>query len=499
MSKEKNYELLKNKNILILGYQKSGKEISKLSSRLGANLIIYDEKIMEDEFVKIFNSPKDIDWEKIDFVITSPGISLEKEIVKKAYEHKKEVIGEIEFAYRHSKGKIFGITGTNGKTTTTTLLGKIMSEHSKNTVVVGNIGNPFAKECDKTNDETNIIIELSSYQLETIKEFRPNISAIVNINEDHLVRHKTMDKYMECKFNIAKNQGVGDYMILNIDNDYTINYLLDHLINEDISVIWFSTILSKLEMIKKVKQIEEKRYNKYIKNKGFSNKKEKEEWILEYGEKFKEIEYIYHEDWDVFLHLNSSDTDIQLVKKENIKLLGLHNLENIMIASCMAKLGGASVSEINKVISKFEGVEHRIEFVAEKNQIKYYNDSKATNPDATIKAVLAMNRPTALLLGGSDKKVSFKPLAKELTENIKYIYAYGDSQEQIIKDLTYYNKKVIKADNLLDAFNKARLVVKLGENILLSPACASFDEFNNFEERGEFFKKLVAEIKEEKK
>lgn len=495
-----NIKALENKRVLVVGYGKSGQEVSNLVNYLGGEVVVYDEgtNIQVYDYIKeVYNNVEDIDFSKIDLTVLSPGVPLDKEVVKKSFKNRVETIGEVELAYRYSQGEIIGITGTNGKTTTTTLIGKILKENNSNSFVVGNIGTPFTKMCTDLNEESKTVIELSSYQLETIKEFRVKVAAILNLTEDHMIRHKTMEEYRRCKFNILKNQSIGDYTILNADDKLLMEYLTTNdEISEDINVILFSTTKKEQELLEFSNEINEKRYRNYLEKRGFGNKKEKEEWKNDYKNIIKSNNIVYSKTGNIYLKLDENESEIELAKGENIKLLGLHNLENIMVAVISTYLVGIKTKIINKVLSNFYGVEHRIEFVDEINDVRYYNDSKATNPDATINAVLAMNRPTTLLLGGSDKQISFKSLAKKINSNIKIIYAYGESQEQIIKDLEYYNKKVLKADNMKDALDKAIKNIKKGENILLSPACASFDEFKNFEERGERFKEYIKEYKE---
>ena len=296
--------------------------------------------------------------DKYDMLILSPGISIHKPVAKAFYDRKKPVWGEIELAAHFAKGKIAAITGTNGKTTTTALVGSILREYYKSVFVVGNIGIPFTSVALDTTEDSVIVAEMSSFQLETIETFRPRVSAILNITPDHLNRHHTMEAYIAAKENIAKNQTEEDTCVLNYEDAVTRQF--------------GETLKAKVLY--------------------FSSQRILEEGIYLDGEK-------------IVLSLNGEKTEICTVNELNI--LGTHNHENAMAAAAMAAAYGVPVEIIRKTLKEFQGVEHRIEFVAEKDGVVYYNDSKGTNPDAAIKGIQAMNRPTVLIGGGYDKDSAY--------------------------------------------------------------------------------------------
>lgn len=495
------YGYLKDKIVLTVGYGISGKKISELVKRQSGTTYIFDNNkdvVVDKNYVdKTYSNPDEILWKEINVVVLSPGVPLDTDIVLKAKENGVEVIGEIEFAYRYSKGTILGITGTNGKTTTTQILGNICKHNEKGKeYTLGNIGEPFTAVADKLENEDVVALELSSFQLETIKDFRPKISAVLNITEDHLNRHKTMKNYVNAKFNICKNQSEGDYIILNIADEYIIDYVTNNYISPDLRIIWFSAKLNKEEIEAKIEETSKKMYDYILSHTDFSDEKAIKEFKSNYASKYMIKRYTYESDGNILLFDDELDLkDIKLVSKENIHVPGKHNVENIMVASIASYYYGITIENIEDSVSNFYGVEHRIEYIGEKNGVKYYNDSKATNPDAAVIGVKAMNRPTIVLLGGSDKKVSFDILAKTILESdVKESIVYGECKEDIIASLKKYNAKIILATNMQDAFNKAVSDAKEGDTILLSPGCASFDEFKGYEQRGEFFKKLYKEL-----
>lgn len=492
-------KLLEGKTVLAVGYGKSGKATSELTKELGGETIVYDANPnleVDRNYVKeVYSEVDEIPFDKIELTVVSPGVPVESEVVQKSFKSGVETIGEIEFGYRYSKGEILAITGTNGKTTTTTLLGEISKKAGKDTKVVGNIGNTFTKPENvlETKEDTKIIMEISSFQLETIKEFRPKISAIINLTEDHLNRHKTMERYVHCKFKITENQGYGDYLILNADDIETVEYVKNTILPDGLEIVWvISTARSEKDARERIDKINAQRLKFYDQNKGFGNREEKDEWLKENISYFENHKFVYTDHDNIYINIDGEKNN--LLDRKNVRLLGLHNLEDIMFATTMAYIDGIDVASINEAVSEFYGVEHRIEFVRELNGIKYYNDSKATNPDAAIKAIVAMDRPTILMLGGVDKKVSFKELAKMLTPNIKHIIVYGECREVIASDLKYYNKTYVKVDTFDQAFEKAISFREPGYNLLFSPGCASFDEFKGYEQRGNYFKDLVNKL-----
>ena len=351
-----------------------------------------------------------------------------------------------QLAHRHRKVigcPIIGITGTNGKTTTTSLLGEIMKNYAQSSFVVGNIGNPYTSIALQTREDSVIVAEMSSFQLETIQTFRPRVSAILNITPDHLNRHHTMEAYIEAKENIAKNQTEKDTCVLNYEDDVT------RAFGENIKskVLYFSS-----------------------------------QRILEEG--------IYLENGQIVLAMNGEKTPVCHVDELNI--LGTHNHENAMAAAGMAAAYGVPVDVIRRTLKEFQGVEHRIEYVAEKNGVVYYNDSKGTNPDAAIKGIQAMNRPTVLIGGGYDKDSAYDEWIDSFDGKVKKLVLLGATRDKIAETARAHGFEDIEmADTFEEAFAKCVENAKPGDAVLLSPACASWGMFKNYEERGDKFKELV--------
>ena len=354
--------------------------------------------------------------------------------------------GEIELAYEAGKGEVLAITGTNGKTTTTSLLGQIMKNYTENTYVVGNIGNPYTSVALETTEDSVIVAEMSSFQLETIETFRPRVSAILNITPDHLNRHHTMEAYIAAKENIAKNQTEEDTCVLNYEDAVTRQF--------------GETLKAKVLY--------------------FSSQRILEEGIYLDGEK-------------IVLSLNGEKTEICTVNELNI--LGTHNHENAMAAAAMAAAYGVPVEIIRKTLKEFQGVEHRIEFVAEKDGVVYYNDSKGTNPDAAIKGIQAMNRPTVLIGGGYDKDSAYDEWINAFDGKVKKLVLIGATREKIAQTAEKLGfHEIVMADTFEEAFEKCVEYAEPGDAVLLSPACASWGMFKNYEQRGDKFKELVNQL-----
>jgi len=445
---------LKNKKILIIGMARSGVAVAKVLNKFGAYIIMNDLKNVEQlrnlvddvkPYVNEFVLGSHIDnFNNIDLVVLSPGVPLYIDPVKKAKLHNIEVIGELELAYRLIEGKFVGITGTNGKTTTTTLIGLIFENAKLHSHIVGNIGLPVISKVFDSKKETYLITEISSFQLETTYEFTPKVAAILNITPDHLNRHKTFEEYIRVKKKIFMNQTENDYLILNFDNEITKKIGME--IN-NINIIYFS-------LTKKIKN------GVYITNNQ--------------------------------IIVNDNDEEIIICSVEDIKILGNHNLENIMAATAISYYSKVDVEVIAKSLKEFNGVEHRIEFVRELNGVKYYNDSKGTNPDATIKAVEAMKDKIVLIAGGMDKGSDFKKMVKSFNGNVKELILFGETKEMIKNEANKYSDcNIIMVENLKDAVEFSFELALSGEVVLLSPACASWDMYESFEHRGREFKELV--------
>ena len=449
-----------NKNFLVAGAGKSGIGAIRLLLRNGIKPCLFDEnkkneinkdylyQQIKDNSVDIFLGEFHTNILKnIDILVLSPGIPTDSNFVKKAKEKNIKIIGEIELAYYFEKGKIAAITGTNGKTTTTSLVGEIIKYSNENTFIVGNIGFPYTDIADSTSEKTVSVIEVSSFQLDTIESFKPNVSAILNLTPDHLDRHYTFENYIKSKFNIAKNQNQ-EICVLNYDDQ-------EILKNQEIingQHVFFSL---KTQLDKGV----------FVKNNSIVIKENKE------------------------------SSDKVVMDLSEIKILGEHNILNVLAAVAVCFYMGVSIETIRKVTSEFMGVEHRIEYVATINGVNYYNDSKGTNVDAAIKAIKAMERKTYLIGGGYDKAADYTDWIKSFDGKVIELLLIGQTKDKIASCATELGfKNIVKFEKLEEAVDYCKKNGKAGQAVLLSPACASWGMFNNFEERGNIFKKLVKEI-----
>ena len=446
---------VKGKKVLVFGLGISGIGAGQILERHGAEVIMYDgnQKLTEEKIKKqlgedssakivIGDFPEEV-LENLDMTVLSPGVPTDLPVIEKMREQGITVIGEVELAYQFGKGDVLAITGTNGKTTTTTLLGEIMKNYQEDVFVVGNIGTPYTTAVEKMTDNTITVAEMSSFQLESIVDFRPRVSAILNFTPDHLNRHHTMEAYVNAKKNIAKNQTEDDYCILNYEDRLTREF------GEEIkaNVLYFSS-----------------------------------QRILEEG--------IYLENGQIVLAMNGEKTPVCHVDELNI--LGTHNHENAMAATGMAAAYGVPVDVIRRTLKEFQGVEHRIEYVAEKNGVVYYNDSKGTNPDAAIKGIQAMNRPTVLIGGGYDKDSAYDEWIDSFDGKVKKLVLLGATRDKIAETARAHGfEEIVMADTFEEAFAKCVENAKPGDAVLLSPACASWGMFKNYEERGDKFKELV--------
>ncbi|GKX29076.1 UDP-N-acetylmuramoylalanine--D-glutamate ligase [Vallitalea longa] len=446
---------LRDKNILVIGMALSGISAAKLCLEKKANVTVYDGKSKEQliDSIKLLDDfkPKfifgDFDYTILndtDLIIISPGVPLDLPFVKKAYELNIPVWSEIELSYRFCESDIVAITGTNGKTTTTTLVGQIMESYYDSTYVVGNIGIPFSQIVCRTNEDSKVIAEISSFQLETIHEFAPRVSAILNITPDHLNRHKTYENYINAKLRITENQTKDDFCILNYDNE-----ICRDLVNKITCNVYFFS-----------KESFEYEKGVYIKN-GLlcTNINNKEEKIIDVTE------------------------------------LGEHNVENIMAAVAITLCMNVPLNVIKDVIKNFKGVAHRVEYVTTIKGVKYFNDSKATNEDAAINGIKSMKSNTILIGGGMDKGSSYDDWIKAFDNKVRGLILFGETAHKI-ENAARENgfNEIYQVDTLEEAVYKAYSLAKSGENVLLSPACASWDMFKNFEERGNLFKQCVYEL-----
>ncbi len=448
---------LTDKKVVVVGTGVSGMGAVKLLSETSADITLYDgnDKADRDEILK--KIPDDCDLRLIigempdevvketDLLVISPGVPIDSDIVKLFEKENVPVWGEIELAYNFEKGTVFAITGTNGKTTTTTLVGEIMKKYNNQTFVVGNIGNSYTSEVLKTTKNSYTVAEISSFQLETIREFAPKGSAILNITPDHLNRHYTMENYAAVKESITKNQWKvreDDYCVLNYD---------DKVLRE---------------------------FGKTIKNPVYFSRKEKP----------SKGAYL---DGRIIRYFDGKD-DYEVMSVDDMHLFGNHNYENVMAAIAMTIEAGVPLNIIINVIKDFMGVEHRIEYVRDKNGVRYYNDSKGTNPDSSIKALEAMSRPTILIAGGYDKHSEFDEFIEAFDNKVKLMVLLGQTADKIEETAVRHGfTNIIKTDSLEKAVKICAENAVSGDVVLLSPACASWGMFKNYEERGKLFKEYV--------
>lgn len=457
---------LKDKKCLVFGMGVSGKAAAALLLREGARVILYDEKEGADlGVVRSFFEEKDnISFvcgrlpesikQGIDLLILSPGVPMENPLVSGLSGFGVKTIGEIELAYACGKGRVLAITGTNGKTTTTTLLGDIMKAYSnregkgRKVFVVGNIGDPYTACADRTEEDSVTVAEISSFQLETIETFKPSVSAILNITPDHLNRHHTMDNYIAMKRRITENQDEKDRVILNYDDPIT----RDMAKGMRPGVVFFT--------------------------------RKPEEYVPEEGRDLVSLK-----DGEIFYN------DRSILRTDEVNLLGSHNYENIMAAVGMAVNAGVPDTVIRDTVREFKAVEHRIEFVDNKDGADYYNDSKGTNPDASIKAVEAMVKPCILIAGGYDKDSSYDELIEACKGKVKLLVLLGETAGKIRDCAEAHGfNEILFADSLEEAVRICHDNARPGDAVLLSPACASWDMFKNYEERGRLFKELVKSL-----
>ena len=446
---------VKGRKVLVFGAGISGIGAARLLEANGADVILYDgnekldpaslkEQLGEKSGAAVLTGklPQET-ITSLDMAVLSPGVPTDLPVVLAMKEAGVQVIGEIELAYQFGKGDVLAITGTNGKTTTTSLLGQIMKQAREEVYVVGNIGNPYTAVAGQMTEQAVTVAEISSFQLETIREFRPKVSAILNITPDHLNRHHTMEAYIEAKENIAVNQTEDDFCILNYE---------DRLLRE---------------------------FGENLRAK-----------VLYFSSQRKLEEGIFLEDGEIVLCLNGQKETICHV--DELQILGTHNHENVMAAAAMAYVYGVPAETIRKSVLSFGGVEHRIEYVAEKNGVAYYNDSKGTNPDAAIKGIRAMKRPTVLIGGGYDKESEYTEWIESFDGKVKKLILLGQTREKIARDAEKCGfTDYVFADSFEEAVHMAVKEAVSGDAVLLSPACASWDMFPSYEVRGDKFKEIV--------
>ena len=450
---------LNGKRVLVVGLGKSGVASALFLKKHGAKVSVSDTKSgdeLRNEIPLLLDHGIDVEtgghgertFRGQDLIVVSPGVPVDAPPLVQARSLGENVIGEIELAAKFLPGPIVAITGSNGKTTTTTLTGEIMTAAGFPTLVGGNIGTPAISLAERADKDTVIVLEVSSFQLETIQTFRPKISVVLNVTPDHLDRHRTFEAYVDAKARLFENQQPTDFAVLNADDPTCVS------------------------MAKRTKaQVFE-----------FSRQKE-----VQHG--------AWAHDGKILFRDKSGQREIMQVSE--IPLKGAHNLENVLAAVCAAALMNCAPEKIRQAVCDFKAVEHRLEFVAKINSVDYYNDSKATNVDATIKALESFPANIHLILGGKDKGSDYSVLNDLLRQRVKRVYTIGAAaakiESQIVSSKTG-GPEVVHAETLENAIRKANAGAQPGDVVLLAPACASFDQFKNYEQRGKVFKKVVDEL-----
>ena len=451
--------LLEGRKTLVLGAGKSGVASARFLAERGAVVALHDKKPVE-KWSEEARSLKEkfgvglIDqnlpsWllDQIDLVVISPGVPTNTIPARYVERKDGEVIGEVELAYRFLKGGIVGITGSNGKTTTTTLIGELLKNAGIETQIGGNIGTPLLSLTETASDDGWTVAELSSFQLETIKEFRPNVALCLNVTPNHMDRYDFFSDYAAAKHRLFMNQTAEDVAILNADDEITAS--------------WASGLKAHVSL--------------------FSVKKELEEGLFLRGRD---------------LVCRAGGKEKILTTRDEIFLQGLHNVENVLASFAAGLACGAAPDSMRETVKNFKGVEHRIEFVSEIEGVKFYNDSKATSVDATLKALEALSESdgkTILILGGRGKNAPYAPLADLIEKSVRKLVLIGEDADNIESQLKN-TAEIIRAGSMQDAVRKSFESAEKGDSVLLAPACASFDMFNSFEERGKVFKNSVVEI-----
>ncbi|OOO00457.1 MAG: UDP-N-acetylmuramoylalanine--D-glutamate ligase [Epulopiscium sp. Nele67-Bin004] len=437
--------------VIVIGCARSGIGAAKLAHTTGNKVVVYDNKPFDKFNEETKQTIKQYEEQGIEFmlgadgfpdvdkVIVSPGVPLEIPVIKHYQNLGIDVMGEFEFASQFCKAPIIGITGTNGKTTTTTIVGEIFSAVNKNTYVVGNIGRAFSEDVLDIPEDGIVIAELSSFQLETIKYLKCHIAAILNISPDHLNRHHTMENYIAAKCRIFEN--MSGRLILNKED-------------ENLQKIVGTTGTAEI----------------FFSSKNEADGYQKDGALYEHGNKVCDIDELH--------------------------ILGTHNIENTLAAILIARAADVPTSVIRKVLLNFKGVEHRIEYVDTKNGIKFYNDSKATNVGAAIPALYAINKGIRLIGGGMDKQIEFDEWVQLFDGRVEKLYVIGETTNQITQTCEKYGFTNVQDYTTLEeatlaAYNEANA----GDSVLLSPACASWDMFESYEKRGELFKEIVKSLK----
>jgi UDP-N-acetylmuramoylalanine--D-glutamate ligase len=447
---------MNNKRVLVVGLGKSGVASALFLKAHGAQVTVSDTKsgdelrneipVLLDHGITVETGGHgDRTFRGQDLIVVSPGVPVDAPPLVQARALGESVIGEIELAARFLPGPIVAITGSNGKTTTTTLSGEIMTAGGFPSFVGGNIGTPAISLAERAKPETVIVLEVSSFQLETIQTFRPKVAVVLNVTPDHLDRHRTFEAYADAKARIFENQRAGDFAVLNADDPTCVAMAK----RTQAQVFWFS----------RQKEVEQGT------------------WVR---------------DGNIVFRDGTGQREIMQVSE--IPLKGAHNLENVLAAVCAGRLMGCAPEKIQQAVRDFKAVEHRLEFVATIRGVDYYNDSKATNVDATIKALESFPASIHLILGGKDKGSDYSLLNDLLRQRVKRVYTIGAAAAKIESQIVFPKGEIVHAETLENAIRKSNAVAQPGDVVLLAPACASFDQFKNYEQRGRVFKEIVKSL-----
>jgi len=448
---------LKNKRVLVVGLGKSGLSAAMFLRGQGARVTVSDTRsavALEKEIPALLEAGIMVEsgghglltFRRQDLIVISPGVPMDTPEVKQVVAFGLPVIGELELASRYLQGDVVAITGSNGKTTTTTLVGKIFADAGVPTLVGGNIGLPVIDLVAKSTAKTVSVLEVSSFQLETVEEFHPRIAVVLNITPDHLDRHGSFESYAATKARITERQTADDFLVLNAEDK-----------------------AAQMVALKTKAQIY-----------WFSGRRPIKQGAFVHGESI------------LFLPREGAKAEPVMPVSE-IPLKGSHNVENVLAALCAARLGKIPAESIRASVAGFKAVEHRLELVKVVNGVEFYNDSKATNVDATMKAVASFAGGIHLILGGKDKDSDYSLMSEMLKKRVKIVYTIGSAAEKIERQLLGV-VKIVPAETLQVAVAKAAKAATIGDVVLLSPACSSFDQFENYEQRGRVFRQLVNEL-----
>jgi UDP-N-acetylmuramoylalanine--D-glutamate ligase len=453
---------LKNKRVLVVGLGKSGLAAAMFLKARGALVTVSDSRsagslageipaLLEAGIMVEAGGHGLLTFRRQDLIVVSPGVPYDTPELKQVRAFGLPIIGELELASRFLQGKVVAITGSNGKTTTTALVGKIFADSGRKTMVGGNIGTPVVELIAESTPETTSVLEVSSFQLETVEEFRPEIAVVLNITPDHLDRHGTFEVYAATKARITARQTPADFLILNGEDKAT-----------QMVAAGAGTTGTKAQIY------------------WFSGRRPIKRGAFVYGDSV------------LFLAKEGGKAEPVMPVAE-IPLKGAHNLENVLAAVCAARLAGVPAESIRASVREFKAVEHRLEFVAKMDGVEFFNDSKATNVDATKKALEAFAGGVHLILGGKDKDSDYAELGDLLRERCKAVYTIGSAAEKIERQLAGV-VKMVSTQTLDRAVAEAAATAVAGDVVLLAPACSSFDQFRNYEERGKTFKDLVKQL-----